>query len=210
MTTRCLRIKHFGFSIVPVVSCSCRHLILIHLIILFTGTDVCSIIQVSAICDERIFNGYTVPVRRIRPEATNITGFTVHNSRLYRHGHLMSTIPLRDLLIHFISYLAQFYHPILVAHNAKWFDVPVLMRVLAENSLLQEFKQRVHGFLDTLPLCRHIYPNLRRYSLKDLADHFLGEEFDAHNGVEDANVLRKLFHIWNPSDGYIQMCFFSP
>lgn len=170
----------------------------------------CDIIQLAAVCGERIFNGYTVPVRGISRGATNVTGFVVSGSRLYRYGDPVPTIPLRDLLIRFLAYLVQFHNPILVAHNAKWFDAPVLMRVLAENGLQQDFKQIVHGFLDTLQLSKQIYPSLPGYSLEALVNQFLGQHFDAHNAVEDAKVLQRLFYTWNPSDGIVNMYTFSP
>lgn len=183
---------------------------MIHLIILFSGTDVCDIIQLAAVCGERLFNDYTVPVREISNGATNITGFTVCDSRLCRDGVPVPTIPLRDLLIQFLTYLAQFHNPILVAHNARCFDAPVLMRVLAENGLQQDFKQIVHGFLDTLPLSREIYPRLPGYSLEALVNQFLGQHFDAHNAVEDAKVLQRLFYTWKPNEGIVKMYTFSP
>lgn len=170
----------------------------------------CDIIQLAAVCGEHIFNGYTVPAREISKEATDITGFTVHGSRLCRYGDPVPTIPLRDLLFRFLTYLAQFRNPILVAHNAKGFDAPVLMRVLAENGRQQDFKQKVHGFLDTLPLSKEIYPGLPGYSLEALVNQFLGQHFDAHNAVEDAKVLQRLFYIWNPSEGIVKMYTFSP
>lgn len=170
----------------------------------------CDIIQLAAVCGEHIFNGYTVPLRGISEGAERITGFAVYGSRLYRYGDPVPTIPLRDLLIQFLTYLAQFRNPILVAHNANGFDAPVLMRVLAENGLQHDFKQKVHGFLDTLQLSKHIYPSLQRYSLKDLVNQFLGQHFDAHNAVEDAKVLQKLFYTWNPRDVIVEMYTFSP
>lgn len=115
----------------------------------------------------------------------------------------MPTIPVKDLLIRFITYLTQFHRPILVAHNAKYFDVPVLMRVLAENGLQQRFKQVVHRFLDTYPLSKAIYHDLPGYSLRALVDYFFGERFDAHNAVEDAKILQRLFYTWKPSDDII-------
>lgn len=166
----------------------------------------CNIIQVSAICGQNIFNRYTVPEQPLSQAVQNLTGFTVHGSCLYHHGILKQTILVKDLLSCFIDYLSQFQHPLLVAHNANCFDTPVLMRVLAENGLQQRFRQVVSGFVDTYKLSKHIYPNLPGYSLKALVSRFLHLQFDAHNALEDATVLNKLFIAWNPSAYSVDMC----
>lgn len=145
----------------------------------------------------------------ISKEVTDLTGFTVHGSSLYHNGVLVAAIPLKDLLNRFINYLRDFQNPILVAHNAKSFGAPVLRRVLAENGLQQVFKQVVPVFVDTLPLSKHMFPGLPSYSLKNLVDHFLGQQFAAHNAVEDAKILKRLFYTWNPSDDYITSFFSS-
>lgn len=172
---------------------------------LLPETNVCNIIQVSAICGEHIFNGYTVPARPIPPKVTELTGFTVNGSCLYHHGLPVQTLPLRDLLTDFINYLRRFPRPLLVAHNAVNFDAPVLMRVLAENGLQQSFTQEVSRFMDTYLLSRYIYPKLKKYSLEFLASHFLHQQFDAHNGLEDATILQKLFNTWKPAEPLIDM-----
>lgn len=145
-------------------------------------------------------------MKPISPEATNLTGFTVIHSQLYRHGVQMQTIPLSILLNHFINFLRCYNRPLLVAHNAKGFDTPVLMRVLAENGLQQRFREVVSGFVDTLQLSKLIYPNLPSYSLTNLAEHFLQQNFNAHNGLEDAKILQRLFKTWSPHPSYITVC----
>lgn len=166
----------------------------------------CNIIQVSAICEGRVFNGYAVPELPLSKHVRDLTGFAVHGPYLYRHGVLVQTLLLKELLRRFIDYLSQFYRPLLVAHNAENFDAPVIMRVMAENGLQQRFRQVVSGFVDTFQLSKHIYSYLPGYSLKALASHFLGQQFDAHNALEDAKILEKLFITWNPSQYHIDMC----
>lgn len=173
---------------------------------LFSETDVCNIIQVSAICEGRTFNGYTVPKLPLSKHVTDLTGFTVHGPNLYWHGVVMQTLSLKDVLRRFIDYLSQFYRPLLVAHNAEKFDAPVIMRVMAENGLQQRFRQVVSGFVDTFQLSKRLYPNLPGYSLTALARNFLGQQFDAHNALEDAKILEKLFNTWTPSKPHIDMC----
>ncbi|KAM9352097.1 DNA polymerase III PolC-type-like [Symphorus nematophorus] len=163
-------------------------------------TDVCDIIQVSAICGQRVFNAYALPRRPLTESATNVTGFTVSDGGLYLHGHPVETIPLTDVLTSFIAFLRPFRPPVLLAaHNARRFDAPVLTRVLRQFSLRQEFQEVVSGFLDTFLLGKNVFHGLPSYSQAYLVRHFLRKTYDAHNAVEDARMLQELFQIWSPN-----------
>lgn len=169
----------------------------------------CNIIQLSAVCGEHVFNGYTLPARPIPQKVMELTGLAVQGRCLYHHGLPVQTLPLRDLLNDFINYLRRFPRPLLMAHNAVKFDAPVLMRVLAENGLQQSFRQVVSRFMDTYLLSRHIYPNLPKYSLEFLVSYFLRQKFDAHDGLEDAKILQRLVNTWKPAESDIDMFTFS-
>ncbi|XP_042364144.1 DNA polymerase III PolC-type-like [Plectropomus leopardus] len=165
-------------------------------------TDVCDIIQVSAICGERVFDVYTLPRRAVTKGAQQVTGFTVGDDGLFRHGRPVDTVPLVDALTSFINFLRSFRRPVLLAaHNARRFDAPVLTRVLQTLSLWQEFQQVVSGFVDTLPLSKNLYPNLGSHSQRNMVRHFLGVDYEAHNAVEDAKMLQELFNSWRPNNG---------
>ncbi|XP_034444939.1 DNA polymerase III PolC-type-like [Hippoglossus hippoglossus] len=162
-------------------------------------TNVCDIIQLSAVCGERLFNVYTLPFRAISEDTTRVNGFTVSNGGLFLRGNLLYTTPVYEALTSFIAFLQSFHRPVLLAaHNAKGFDAPILTRVLLQNHLLQEFQQVVSGYLDTLLLSKWLYPNLPRHSQQFMVSHFLGRSYDAHNAVEDARMLQELYKIWNP------------
>ncbi|KAL7401864.1 hypothetical protein ABVT39_005566 [Epinephelus coioides] len=165
-----------------------------------TGLDtaVCDIIQLSAICGEKVFNVYTLPRHPLTEGASEVNGFTVTDDSLLLHGNAVVTVPLVDALTSFISFLLSFRRPVLLAaHNAKRFDVPVLTRVLQEFNLQQEFQQVVSGFVDTLLLSRNLYPDLGSHSLQYLVRHVMGRTYEAHNAVEDATMLQELFNSWN-------------
>lgn len=168
----------------------------------------CDIIQVSAICGDSAFNAYTLPSRAIDERATEVTGFIVSDGGLFCHGVRLHTIPLRDVLMSLIVYLRSFRCPVLlVAHNARHFDAPVLTRVLRQFSLQQEFQQVVSGFLDTLLLSRSLFPGLNSYSQTNLVRRFLRRTYNAHNGEEDARMLQMLFYAWNISE--MDICRFT-
>lgn len=166
---------------------------------LLSDTTVCDIIQVSAICGERVFNAYTLPRRALTESATNVTGFTVSDAGLFLRGTPVDTIPLVEALTSFIAFLRSFHRPVvLAAHNAQRFDAPVITRVLRQCSLQQEFQQVVTGFLDTFLLSKRLFPRLHSYSQERMVLHFLRKTYNAHNAVEDARMLQELYNTWDP------------
>ncbi|XP_019934396.1 DNA polymerase III PolC-type-like [Paralichthys olivaceus] len=174
------------------------------------NTDMCDIIQLSAVCGERLFNAYTLPVCAITEAAKRVTGFTVSNGSLFLHGNRMHTTPVYEALTSFIAFLHSFHHPVLLAaHNGRCFDAPVLFRVLMQSQLLQKFQQVVSGFMDTLQLGKTLYPNLPGYSQQFLVSYFLGCSYNAHDAVEDARMLQELYKVWNPNQRDVWSCSFS-
>ncbi|KAK2842616.1 hypothetical protein Q5P01_012816 [Channa striata] len=172
-------------------------------------TSVCDIIQLSAICGDKVFNVYTLPRNALTQSATEVTGFTVSDGRLFLHGVQMRTTPLVEALTSFIAFLRSFRRPVvLVAHNAKRFDAPVLSRVLQNYSLWQQFQQVVSRFLDTFLLSKNLFRNLSSYSQVYMVDHFLGLTYDAHNALEDARMLQKLYNTWRPKSSDVSRCTF--
>ncbi|XP_077451436.1 DNA polymerase III PolC-type-like [Stigmatopora argus] len=164
-----------------------------------TGLDTwtCDIIQIAAVCGSRVFNVYCVPRSRITGEASGLTGFSVENGALLRHGSLMQTVPLKQALESFVEFLSSFHGTVyLAAHSANRFDAPVLNRALKEFSLSEKFARAVSKYLDTFLLSKTLFRNLSSYSLKNLVQHFLGKSYDAHNALEDAKVLQEVFKLW--------------
>ncbi|XP_037539016.1 DNA polymerase III PolC-type-like [Nematolebias whitei] len=171
-----------------------------------TGLDTssCDIIQVAAVYEENVFNKYTLPRQAMTPSAKQVTGFTVRPDGLFLHDKPVETVPLTEVLNSFISFLRSFRRPVLLAaHGAKRFDAPVLTRVLRRHSLLQQFQQVVSGFLDTFLLSKHLYPRLSRHSQEYMVQHFLRMSYNAHNALEDARMLQKLYKRWSPNNGDI-------
>ncbi len=171
-----------------------------HISLLLSDTAVCDIIQLSAICGDRVYNAYTLPRRALTESATRVTGFTVRDDGLFLRGVPVETVPLDDALTSFIDFLRSFRRPVLLAaHSVSRFDAPVLSRVLRQLSLQQEFRQVVIGFLDTFLLSKNLYRGLNSYSQENLVRHFLGKTYNAHNAVEDSRMLQELFNRWSPN-----------
>lgn len=167
-----------------------------------SDTSDCEIIQLSAICGDVIFDAYTMPSGNVADGATRKTGLSVREGRLYLWGTPVQTVPLHQVFTSFLAYIRSVQGPVLLAaHNAKLFDMVILTRVLQQQfpDLWPQFKRMVPACLDTLPLSKRVHPGLKSYSLSSLVDKVLGEAFRAHNAVEDARVLQKLFSTWNPA-----------
>ncbi|CAJ1056071.1 uncharacterized protein LOC121515491 [Xyrichtys novacula] len=173
-------------------------------------TNVCDIIQLSAVCGEKVFNAYSLPRRELTESAKNVTGFSVSDGTLFLRGKPVDTIPLVDAITSFIDFLRSFSRPVLLAaHSVKRFDAPVLMRVLRQLSLRQEFLQVVSGFLDTFLLSKNVFYGLESYSQVYLVRYFLKKIYEAHNAVEDARMLQELFSAWRPNRRTVQRFVYS-
>ncbi|CAL8321523.1 unnamed protein product [Gadus morhua 'NCC'] len=120
-----------------------------------TGLDTkrCDIIQLAAISGDLTFNMYMMPQVAIDRGATAVTGFRVHNGKLFQNGRAMNTAILHEALASFLDFLWSLEQPVLLAaHNARRFDIPVLDKALFRCSLDEDFQQLGSRFLDTLPL----------------------------------------------------------
>ncbi|KAL3061120.1 hypothetical protein OYC64_009350 [Pagothenia borchgrevinki] len=172
-----------------------------------TGLDAksCHIVQLGASCENTIFNRYILPRIPILDEATEVNGFTVRYGQLLLHGEPVRTVSLYHSLKSFIDYLGSFFCPVLLAAHYAWgYDQIVLMRVLRKFSLFEQFEQVVSGFVDTLPLSKKLYPQLKWFNQPYLVRCFLGERYNAHNAVEKAEELEELFwNCWNPDNDVI-------
>ncbi|XP_040893924.1 DNA polymerase III PolC-type-like [Toxotes jaculatrix] len=174
------------------------------------NTSQCDMIQLSAICGNRVFNHYTLPRCPITMGAQEVTGFSVSSGSLYYCGVRKHTFPLDYALTSFITFLHSFPKPVLLAgHNAMRFDVPVLSRLLQEFSLKQQFQEVVSGFVDTYVLSKRLYPDLAGHSLEKLVSRFLRETYNAHNAVADARMLQELYNEWNPSGRIVLECTYA-
>ncbi|XP_027882570.1 uncharacterized protein LOC114150388 [Xiphophorus couchianus] len=171
-----------------------------------TGLDTsrCDIIQLAAVCEERVFNKYTVPQQNLTESATEVTGFRVQSGRLFRRDSPVETVPIHDLLTSFIDFLRSFRRPVvLAAHSVMRFDAPVLTRVMKKYDLFLQFQQVVSGFLDTFLLSKRLFPGISGYSQVSLVRNFLGKSYDAHNAEEDAKMLQELYNVWRPDQSRV-------
>ena len=156
-----------------------------------------AILQLSAVCGENIFDSYIDPPPKcyIHPDASAVTQLRIQNGRLTYKYQLVQSKPIQEVLRTFIGWLNQFKFPILMGHNIKNFDNPLLYRAMKRHGYLQEFRCCVGGFVDTYELFKLAVPGREgrgMYKQETLVKEFLKEPYDAHNGLEDVKALQKL------------------
>ncbi|XP_053390362.1 uncharacterized protein LOC128553259 [Mercenaria mercenaria] len=92
----------------------------------------------------------------------------------------------------FCKWLEQFDNVILVAHNGRRFDYPVLMKAVASCKILERFLKCVSEFVDSLTVLRKHFPGRSSYKQEDLVREILRESYGAHNATEDVKALGNL------------------
>lgn len=101
-----------------------------------------AIIQLSAVCEDQIFNSYITPIQDISEEASRVTGIQfnaatnelLHDNKPVSHRH-----PL-NVLLDFIQFLMLIgKKAILVSHNNKSFDCIILYNQLKYQKIWSSF-----------------------------------------------------------------------
>ncbi len=115
------------------------------------------------------------PGHEISEFTTNLTGIT--------NEMLKDKKTLKEVLPTILEFLGDH---ILVAHNAS-FDIGFLKQAIG--------RKLKNPTIDTLPLCRYLFPDEKRYTLGSLC-RSMGIDYDeesAHRGDYDAEVLKELY-----------------
>ena len=160
------------------------------------------ILQLSAVCGDEIYNSYVDPSEncKIDPRASEVTELRMQNCRLTYKNQPVQSKPMKDVLREFIGWLGKFKRPIIMGHNSKRYDNPLLYREMEKNGFLPDFKGVIGGFIDTFELFKSAMPGRQgkgMYKQETLVREFLGVTYDAHNSVEDVKVLQRLVQHMN-------------
>ena len=100
----------------------------------------------------------------------------------------------------------------LEAHTTHMFDTRILLLHLRECNLIEEFRQKVDGFLDTLPLSRQLYPERKGaggYKQEALVQDLVKQSYSAHNAIDDVAALEKLLGVMKTSSKFTTQLFSS-
>ncbi|XP_024867268.1 uncharacterized protein LOC112451699 isoform X1 [Temnothorax curvispinosus] len=155
------------------------------------------ILQIAAKCEEYKFCAYATPTQPIMPKATEITGLKIVAGELFLDDERVQSSPLQKVLREFKEWLAVISKPcILVAHNAT-FDTGYLLRALINNSMIEDFKNLIVGFSDTLVPLKKLYPQRKgkgMFKLSTLAQDLLQIELteNFHEAAYDVEILEQI------------------
>ena len=152
----------------------------------------CDIVQLSAVCTDRMFDTYIVPNKPIGKTASAVNGITCHSGQMaYLGKPVKSETPLVALQT-FIHWLEECKPVVLVAHNGRKFDAPLILRHVSIAKLTAAFADCVIGFVDTRPLFEEICLDMPNYKQETLVSKILHVDYQAHNSLEDVKALQKL------------------
>ncbi|MBQ9938528.1 MAG: PolC-type DNA polymerase III, partial [Oscillospiraceae bacterium] len=122
------------------------------------------------------FNTFVDPEKSISPEIVKLTGID---------DRMVAGAPKEaEALEKFFEFCGD---RVLIAHNAP-FDVGFLKAAVKRLGIEREFK-----YIDTLPMCRTVYPELKKYRLGDMVKYFDLPEFDSHRADADAGALAGVY-----------------
>uniref|UniRef100_UPI0037E76204 protein PML-like n=1 Tax=Semicossyphus pulcher TaxID=241346 RepID=UPI0037E76204 len=161
----------------------------------------CEIVQLAAVSGGHSLNLYIIPRCRMQRGAAKVTGFRVRRHRLYLHRQLVLTNSLREVLVSFIAFLQMLGRPLVIGHNIRRFDCPLLARALDELDLRAEFDSSISGCVDTLPLAREMLKghSLQSFRQENLVRELLGVDYKAHDALEDVRALQALYSVLQPT-----------
>lgn len=130
-----------------------------------------------------------------------MTGFRVRRQKLYLHRQLVLTNSLREVLVSFIAFLQMLGCPLVVGHNIRRFDCPLLARALDELHLRAEFESSISGCVDTLPLSREMLKDrcLQSFRQENLVRELVGVNYKSHDALEDVRALQTLYGVLQPN-----------
>ena len=166
------------------------------------------------------FNRYILPEGQISKIITNVTGISVRRKSgirtLFHKDTQVPSVDSETAISDFIAFLrGRNCATVLVAHNCKAFDSRHLIHAVQNANLLDNFKEVVIGFCDTLPYFRSKSDNATKKKSNDsrggndlstLYRTVFKEEFEAHNAVADVRAVKRLLNESTSKTDLLKYC----
>lgn len=77
-----------------------------------------------------------LPDEEISHSASATTFISFNGIALYKEGEKIDAVPLPEALARFSTWIKEFNSPVLVSHNAKFFDSVVFMNSVSKTCLI--------------------------------------------------------------------------
>lgn len=155
----------------------------------------CDLLQIAMKHGGMKFNEYVRPRKGIRPQVTDVNGLSCAGSQLYYRGNAVPSSPLQAVLQQLLKFLTNCNKPcLLVAHNCA-FDAPRLIKAIRNSLLVEQFREVIAGFVDTLPLIKKKFPEAKgkgQCTLSTLAEELSLSTSNAHDADYDVYLLECL------------------
>ncbi|VDI48874.1 Hypothetical predicted protein, partial [Mytilus galloprovincialis] len=156
------------------------------------------ITQIAAVNGESHWTSYVIPKLPISSQASEVTGLTMRNGRMFHQGKVVESSTISTALDGFLEFLKAAGHNIyLTGHNIKTFDCHILINTLKSVGKTEELKKCVEGFVDTRLLFKINNPDLKSFSQVNLIKTLMNCSYDAHDALEDVIYLQKLLDFTN-------------
>ncbi|ELU14671.1 hypothetical protein CAPTEDRAFT_186863 [Capitella teleta] len=164
----------------------------------------------------RSFMTYVLPKIAMTADAETITGVTVVESptgrKMFAHGKELPAVDLSKAINDFINWLEETGQSsaIMVAHNGKRFDFPVLMTALMSANLTTQFNDRIAGFVDSLTVLKKVLPKRQSYSQPAIYRDLLNADYNAHDAAADVHALSEVLSAAEVGKQVLEAYSFSP
>ena len=141
------------------------------------------------------FGKYIVPIGEISEGATRFNGLEKRDGELYKNNQHVAAFKSMSLALDafcgWLTAVSPLQKVVLAAHNGARFDEPILRHNANKEGRLTALKNRVAGYIDTLPVFRAKLPNLKGHNLSSLAKE-LNVPPGEHDAVADSRCLQSL------------------
>lgn len=146
------------------------------------GQKMPAITQIAAsnLSGSKVFNHYVMPAEPMTITTQQVASISMQGSQMTSQGVPVPTTDIRTALQIFCSWLGQFANPVLVAHNGRRCDFPVLTDAAESVGVLYQMNQCVRGFIDSLKMFS---------SFKQVGLVIWISSYGAHDALEDVRAL---------------------
>ncbi|XP_056018341.1 uncharacterized protein LOC125682729 isoform X2 [Ostrea edulis] len=155
------------------------------------------------------FSVYVIPSLPISSSSQQVTGIAMNGSNCMTvNGRPVEALDIHGAFDGFIKWIKSFPNEVLISHNGRRFDFPVLLKTVMDIGKTGEFFDNVCGFIDSLAVFRKIYPGRKTYKQEELVNSLLNTSYDAHNAIGDVRALGKLIeHVALSTQELLQYSF---